>query len=507
MALEQKLSLKLAQKLVMTPTLQQAIKLLQLSRLELEQALAQELVVNPVLELSSDATPEEDAGGSEEPVAEEHGGGEEEAPGGPAEVGPSGDVTEAGGGEPEGSPAEAFSEVELDSLFSNYLHDVPTTASSWEEDEDGPMATSAAPMASLYEALCAELRMVELPPGLRPVCEYVIGNLDGDGYLRAPEGEIASRLGVEPELVERALDVVQHLEPAGIAARNLRECFILQLDRMLEQQPDPVVARARAMMVDTFEEFLTQRWERLTARLHLTLDEIRETLPVIHRLNPRPGNVLGPNDNIAVEPDVQVMKVDGEWRVSLVDDGMPRLHLSPRYLQLLQSRALDAQAKSYLRERMRSALWFLRSVDQRQSTIMKVAQAIVRRQAGFLDFGVSSLKPLVLKDIADDIGMHESTVSRVVSNKYMATPRGVVPMKFFFHSAISHAISGDISSVAVRERIKELVSSEEPKRPLSDARIARQLNRTGIRIARRTVAKYREELGIPSSEQRRRTLK
>jgi RNA polymerase sigma-54 factor len=186
---------------------------------------------------------------------------------------------------------------------------------------------------------------------------------------------------------------------------------------------------------------------------------------------------------------------------------MPRLRISPRYLRLLQNRNLEVEAKGYLRERMRSALWFLRSVEQRQSTIMKVSEAIVRRQEEFLERGLSHLRPLVLRDIADDIGMHESTVSRVVANKYMATPRGVFPLKFFFHSSISHAVQGDISSLVVKERIRALIAEEEPRRPLSDARVARQLNRLGIRIARRTVAKYREELGIPSSEQRRRVLR
>jgi len=199
--------------------------------------------------------------------------------------------------------------------------------------------------------------------------------------------------------------------------------------------------------------------------------------------------------------------MDLEWRVGLVDDGLPRLHLSSRYARMLQSRGLDSESRSYLRERMRSALWFLRSVEQRQSTILRVAQAIVRRQSEFLERGVAHLKPLVLRDIADDIGMHESTVSRVVANKYIATPRGVLPLKFFFHSSISSAVEGDISSMAVKERIKELITSEDAGKPLSDARIARQLNRVGVRIARRTVAKYREELGIPSSEQRRRAFR
>jgi RNA polymerase sigma-54 factor len=252
---------------------------------------------------------------------------------------------------------------------------------------------------------------------------------------------------------------------------------------------------------------LHQRWDRLEQLLGVSHDEVRAAVELIRHLSPRPGTQLGPVDNTSVEPDVIVTRTEEGWRVTLADDGLPRLRVSQHYLHMLRSRQADQATSGFLRERMRAALWFLRSVEQRHGTILKVAQAIVKRQGDFLDDGLPHLRPLVLRDIADDIGMHESTVSRVVTNKYMATPRGVIPMKFFFHSAISHAVDGDISSVAVKERIRHLVADEDPLRPLSDARIARQLNRLGIRIARRTVAKYREELGMPSSEQRRRTLR
>ncbi|HPC83915.1 MAG TPA: RNA polymerase factor sigma-54 [Thermoanaerobaculaceae bacterium] len=505
MALEQRLSLKLAQKLVMTPTLQQAIKLLQLSRLELEQALAQEVQVNPLLELSEEAAADDESQVGEEAA------GVEMAPPDEGES-PSRVETEPDSSEPETpeeapAAADSFGEVELESLFSNYLHDVPVVAATWDDDEEAPLDNASSSEQSMYEALCEQLRLADVRPELCRVCEFVIGNLEPDGYLRVPAEELAAQLEVSVELVQEAIAAVQRLDPPGIGARDLRECLLLQVDRQLAEGGDPFLARVREVIAEAFGDVLNQRWEAVKRRFGLGHDEVRALVGVLRRLSPHPGAALGPTGNSPVEPDVEVRRTEQGWQVTLVDDGLPRLQLSSRYARMLQGRSLDSESRAYLRERMRSALWFLRSVEQRQSTILKVAQAIVRRQAEFLEHGVSHLKPLVLRDIADDIGMHESTVSRVVANKYIATPRGVLPLKFFFHSAIASAVEGDLSSMAVKQRIKELIAGEDPAKPLSDARIARQLNRVGVRIARRTVAKYREELGIPSSEQRRRTLR
>ncbi len=492
MGIEQRLQLRLAQKLVMTPTLQQAIKLLQVSRLELEQALTQEVQTNPLLELVEEQPAEQDAAAS--PVAGGKGGEGEEAPGGVGEE-----------GEP-GAP-ESYREVELEALFANYLQDSPTVAATWEDEEEAPLANTPAPEQSLFAALTAQLGLLELDAPRRRVCEFIVGNLDPDGYLRTGVEELAEQLGVSVEEVAEALATVQALDPPGIAARSLQECFALQLARMATPDSSPTLDLAKRIVEEGFDDLLHQRWPRLVKRFEISHDQLRAVLDVIRRLDPRPGNQLGPVDTATVVPDLEVRKVDGEWRVILNDDGLPRLRLSPRYVKLLQERSVDGQTASYLRERMRAALWFLRSVEQRQSTILKVAEALVRRQRQFFEVGVTGLRPLVLRDIADDVGIHESTVSRVVANKFIATPRGVYPLKFFFHSSISHALEGDISSVAVKERIRELIQAEDPQHPLSDARVARQLNRQGIRIARRTVAKYREEMGIPSSEQRGRLLK
>lgn len=508
MALEQKLHLKLAQKLVMTPTLQQAIKLLQLSRLELEQALEQEIQVNPMLEMSEDIVAGEDAEAGEPE-------GEVSEISAQAAAGDSEEGAAEGAGEHEdetgkSSDRESYSEVELESLFSNYLHDTPSLSANWELDENSPFQNAPAPEASLYEALSRQLGLSSVPDHLRPVAEYLIGNLDNDGYLRIPLEEVSLHLGVAVEIVLEALAAVQALDPPGIGARSLQECFLLQLDRMdrrTETNGGSPLELTRRIVAESFDDLLHQRWEKLESRFGADRVELMRVTQLLRHLQPRPGSQLGPIIDAAVEPDVVVRRVGDQWRVTLNDDGMPRLRLSPQYIKLLRSRNLDSATTGYLRERMRSALWFLRSVDQRQNTVLRVAEAIVRRQIAFFDKGLTHLRPLVLRDIADDIGMHESTVSRVVTNKHMDTPRGVFPLKFFFHSAISHAISGDISSVVVKERIRELIADEDPAKPLSDARIARLLNRIGIRIARRTVAKYREEVGLASSEQRRRRLR
>jgi RNA polymerase sigma-54 factor len=517
MALEQKLHLRLAQKLVMTPTLQQAIKLLQLSRLELEQALAHEVQANPLLEMSEEAPPE-DEGGASDATAEGDEGAASEQAGIAEEAAAAEEKAEPAVGEgpalEEPAPAEgavaadaSFTEVELDSLFANYLHDAPSVTPAWDESEERSLENAPSPAVSMFDDLCEQLHLLAVEPEIARVCEFIIGNLDPDGYLRTADEDIAAQLGIDPERVREAVAVVQRLDPAGIGARTLQECFLLQLERRPLGVDPELIARTKRVVSEGFDDLLHQRWDFLAHKFSVSRDAIRGVLEVLRHLDSRPGVQLGPTTNPAIEPDVVVTKDGEKWRVTLNDDGLPRLRISPRYLRLLQNRSLEGEAKGYLRERMRSALWFLRSVEQRQSTIVRVATAIVGRQQGFLEAGLSGLRPLVLRDIADDIGMHESTVSRVVTNKYMTTPRGIFPLKFFFHSAISHALQGDISSVVVKERIRELIEQEDPDHPLSDARVARQLNRLGIRIARRTVAKYREELRVPSSEQRRRALR
>lgn len=500
MPVNQKPSLKLSQKLLMTPALQQAIKLLQLTRLELEQVLRQELEANPLLELAEDVELEE----QEETAAAEAVGApatteEPATPELPAPERANGDGNE------EVETAPSFEEVELSALFANDLHDVPPLGDpSFDEEELDPLFNLPNPEPSLADALIDQLRLLPVPPELSPLCEFLIGNLENDGYLRTPLPDLAAQVGVSVETLEEALRWVQMLDPAGVGARDLRECLLLQLERLSKPTEDERLAKA--IVEEAFGLLLAQDWQAMAARFGVSMERLRRALEVLRKLPAHPGALVGASGSTTIEPDVVVKKVGGRWVVELVDDNLPQVHLSPRYLQLLQNPTADPQTQAFVRERMKQALWFLRAVEQRHSTILRVAETIVRRQEAFLEHGIQYLRPMVLKDVADEIGMHESTVSRVVQAKYMATPRGVFPFKFFFHSGLSHALEGDVSSVAVKEKIRELIENEDPARPLADARIARLLNRQGIRIARRTVAKYREEMGIPSSEVRKRGL-
>lgn len=490
MSVSQKPTLKLAPKLLITPALQQAIKLLQLTRAELEQLLRAELEVNPLLELEDLDQEEQFAQNDKSPTT------------GSSAVGGEGDF-QGDRVNPLSSTA-SLEEVDLTALFANDVHDtLPKGFGAWDEEESDLLSNVPAASPSMTEELLSQLRLLPIPDDLRPIAEFLVGNLEPDGYLRTPLPDLASQLGVEVAKLEEALAWVQKLEPPGIGARDARECFLLQLDRMPAKEPE-VHNLAWKIVAEAFADLLKQDWTGIAERFGVTKEQLRRSVELLGKLPLHPGAALGPIEARAIEADVIVRKVNGKWQVELVDEGLPRVHLSSRYLQLLEKRKDDPEAADFVREKMRQAMWFLRAVEQRHSTVLRVARAIVRRQEEFFEQGLVGLKPMVLKDVADEIGMHESTISRVVQAKYMDTPRGLLPFKFFFHSSLSHALAGEVSSVAVKAKIRELILGEDPAKPLADARIARQLNRQGIRIARRTVAKYREEMGIPSSELRKR---
>ncbi len=497
MALEQKLRLRLAQRLVMTPSLQQAIKLLQLSRLELEEALTEEILENPLLEVEQ-AT--EDEGTVEDP--------------GSAATGPDSDsAAPPTAGEPSGGEADPaddrYREIDVEAFFADYLGDGLSEGRSLTAREDGESSIentlTAAP--GLYEHLVWQLHLASCPLHLLEACEFVIGNLNDEGLLVATDDEIRRATGVGEEDLAAALAIVRSLDPPGIAARTLQECLLAQVDR-LERGPgeEELLARVRRLLSEGWDDLLHQRWEKVSRLLECEVAEIRPLLDVIHRLEPQPGRVYNQDRNIYVQPDVYVRKVDGEYLVILNDDGLPRLRVNSRYARMLERDRLDPQVASYLREKLRSAVWLMKSIDQRQRTIFKVATSIVVFQRSFFDHGIEHLRPMVLRQVADDIGMHESTISRVVSNKYMYTPRGLFPMKYFFHSGVDSAHGENVSSLVVKARIRKLIEAEDQARPLSDSKLMKILQREGMRLARRTVAKYREEMGLSSSDKRRRVF-
>jgi RNA polymerase sigma-54 factor len=516
-ALEQRLNLRLQQRLVMTPTLQQAIKLLQLSKLELQDQIAAELVENPVLEEQDEADAEAEA------VQEAAVEGAMEAPG----VAPSAD-------EPEQAPTtadahDAIDEIDLEAYFREPFESssVPNMSEHRElpSIENTPAATPA-----LAEHLLWQLGMQIHDRRLVPVGKVIIGNLDTDGHLQATDEEILETLTSlaedDPEIacqepyvaadVERARRKISHFDPVGVACRSLEQCLLTQLEH---------VGLAEGPIVEVVSHHLEllrrHAYAELARKVGIDEARAREIAAVIRGLNPRPGSGYGGDRSHAVIPDVVVVKVDGEYKVLLNDEGMPRLRISPLYRRLLErvraareagltpeaaapGEGTDRATRDYVREKFRSAVWFIKSLDQRQQTIFKVASSIVKHQRGFLDHGIEALRPLVLRDVAEDVKMHESTVSRVVTNKYIHTPRGLFEMKFFFHSGLATGTGDNISSLAVKQRIKELIDREAASRPLSDSAIVKTLQGQGIEIARRTVAKYRDELGIASSAQRKR---
>ncbi len=502
MALEQKLRLKLAQRLVMTPSLQQAIKLLQLSRLELEETLAQEILENPVLDVedSDEAHPTDDPPSSAD--GESGASGEESDP-------EASSVDQADDSMP--SEEEAYGDIDVEAFFADYLADHRPEGPSMAAGDPGggvPLENIMSVTGGLADHLVWQLHLLDCSPGIIDIAEYIIGNLDEDGFLRATDEEIVAATGATPVELAEALGVVRSLDPPGVGARTLQECLGMQIDQLLAEAGDDddleVLRRTRLVIVEQWEALLHQRWEQVAQACGCNVQDLKSVVDVVHGLEPKPGRTFHNGRNQYIEPDVHIRKVDDEYTIHLNDDGLPRLRINSKYARMLEGGAVDPQVAGYLRDKMRNAVWLMKSIDQRQRTIYKVARSIVTFQRDFLDHGIEHLRPMVLRQVAEDIGMHESTISRVVSNKYMYTPRGLFPMKYFFHSGVDSARGENVSSLVVKERIRKLVEAEDPERPLSDSKIMRMLQREGIRLARRTVAKYREEMAIPSSDKRKK---
>ncbi len=479
MPLEQKLNLRLSQRLVMTPSLQQAIKMLQMTRLELSEAVNQEIIENPVLE---DATEEEEP----PPQASK-----EETPETPSAAAETPETPEP--------QKDSFDEIDYESYFQDYMES-GYNPRQYEEREEIPLENTLAEQPDLTEYLNWQLGMSAARPEVRKAGEFIIGNIDEDGYLQVSREEIATAVPASPEEVEEALAFVRSFDPPGIAAFDLPDCLRRQV--LMLGIENPLLDQ---ILTTHWRPFLNRQFAALAKELNVGMSELQAVLAVVKHLETKPGRRYTSDRTVYVQPDVVVRKVDGEYVVLLDEDGLPRLRISSSYRRMLHNEngALASEAKEYLKERMRSAVWLIKSLDQRQRTIYKVAESIVLHQKEFLDRGIEFLRPLVLRDVANDIGMHESTVSRVVSNKYMQTPRGILPMKYFFHTGIDSSEGEDVSSLSIKNKISKMISDEDPKKPLSDAKLMQRLRSEGIQIARRTVAKYREELRLASSSQRK----
>jgi len=480
MALEQKLHLKLSQKLIMTPSLQQAIKLLQLSKLELQEVLNQELLENPLLEESAEEAKQEDA----EVEAQEKTQTEEEAK----------------AAEPaKESEKDSFDEIDYDAYFQDYI-EYGYNPRMGEEHEEFPIENTLTRPPNLTDHLAWQLGMSDASPTVKEIATFIIGNIDEDGYLRATNDEIAAAGPYDPAEVEKAISAIQSLDPIGVGARDLRECLLLQLEFL--EVDNPLV---ESIVRDHWDLFMQRHFVQISKALGVDMKTLEGVVEIIKHLDPKPGRKYSNERAIYVEPDVYIQKVGDDYVIVLNEDGMPKLRINGSYRNMLNSMdsKSDGETVNYIKDKIRSAVWLIKSLDQRQRTIYKVAESIVKHQREFLEKGIDYLRPLVLRDVADDIQMHESTVSRVVSNKYMHTPRGLFLMKYFFHSGIDSDTGEDISSLTVKKKIQGFIDGEDPRKPLSDSKIMKILNDEGINIARRTVAKYRDELNIPSSTDRK----
>jgi len=472
----------------MTPLLQQAIQLLQLSTLELEQVVRKELEENPLLE----EIPVENAETAEAPAAT---AGTAEAPA-PAEAPPAPEAAEQPSKETSTVDGERADELPFDLTSAVFDEPDERTPVSMEEREDLPFENLGRSGTSLDEYLNEQLRLATDDPRTVAIGEAIIGNLDDDGYLRADVEEIAVGMGAAPDEVEKVLRLVQGFDPTGVAARSVQECLLLQLTA--DAEPDPVSVE---IVEKHFEDLERRRYPDIARALKLPLDRVMESIEEIQSLEPKPGRRFSTSDQRYIAPDVSIHKLGDDYVVVLNEEGIPRLRVNALYRSLLR-RSSD-EAKQYVEQKLRSAVWLIKSVEQRQRTLRKVTQSLVKFQRDFLDKGVAFLRPLALRDVGEDIGMHESTISRVTTNKYVETPQGLFELKYFFHSGIASDTGEMVSSVSIKKKIRDMVAAEEATKPLSDQDVALVLRGQGLTIARRTVAKYREELGIMPSHQRR----
>ncbi|OHB28323.1 MAG: RNA polymerase sigma-54 factor [Desulfuromonadaceae bacterium GWC2_58_13] len=480
MALELRQQLKLSQQLVMTPQLQQAIKLLQLSRMELVDMVQQELEENPVLEEGAE-TPEEKE--LEEAAAEAKKS--EEA----AE-----EIKEVAG------DSEGMADIDWQTYLEGYSLG-GSTADFYEEDDDRPSYENLlTKKGTLTDHLMWQLNLSRMNDDIRQIAAEIIGNLDDDGYLQASLDEIAETSGVSLEKAVEALDMVQDFDPPGVASRNLQECLLCQIEHL-----GMAGSLVESILREHIAELENRKYSVIAKALGVSLDDVFGAAKIISGLDPRPGSVYSQEDVHYITPDIFVYKINEEYVVVLNDEGLPNLRINSFYRNALSGgENIDAKAGEYIQDKMRGAVWLIKSIHQRQRTIYKVTKSIVKFQREFFDKGVAYLKPLVLRDVAEDIEMHESTISRVTTNKYVQTPQGLFELKYFFNSGINTTEGDSIASESVKSKIKEIISTENQRKPYSDQKIVDILRQQGIDIARRTVTKYREMLGLGSSTERKR---
>ena len=466
----------------MTPQLQQAIKLLQLSRIELEEMISQELQENPTLEESPAGELEAQSLKPEEDLPERL-----EAPEPAREL----------------TAADRIGTMDWQDYLdthSNSLHGSLTAEAGGDEDEGPPSwENTLTKKTSLEDHLVWQLRMSKMTQREEQIGQYIIGNLAENGYLGVTLEEVCQATEASAEETEAVLKKIQFFDPPGVAARDLRECLLVQLENL--GLSDNLAAR---IVADHLAQLEGKRFEKLARDLGVTIEDIIDASQLIASLEPRPSRGYDEEEIRTIIPDVSVEKIEGEWKIFLNDEGLPRLRVSSYYRKLAGQQGLEEErARQYLQEKVRAATWLIKSIHQRQQTLYRVTESIFKFQRDFLETGVSLLRPMVLKDVAEDIGMHESTVSRATANKYVNTPHGLFELKYFFQSGLRSGNGEDVAAESVKDKIRSIISTEDPRKPFSDQHIAQLLGADAIGIARRTVAKYREAMGILPSSRRR----
>jgi RNA polymerase sigma-54 factor len=498
------LVLKMGQQLTMTPQLQQAIRLLQLSTLDLQQEIQEALESNPMLERQEDgedfdnSDPMADGAENQTPTAQQE----------PAQAETSYQETpQTVDNLEDGEWGERIpNELPVDTAWEDIYQTSASSLPSNDDDEwDFTTRTSAG--ESLQSHLLWQLNLASMSDKDRLIGVTLIDCINAQGYLEETLEEVVEafdpELDIELDEVEAVLHRIQQFEPAGIAARDLRECLLLQLRQLPANTA--WLSEAQRLANDYLDLLGSRDFSQLMRRMKLKEDELRQIIELIQSLNPRPGSQIESGEPEYVVPDVIVRKHNDRWLVELNQEAMPRLRVNAQYAGFV--RRADASAdNTFMRNQLQEARWFIKSLQSRNETLMKVATQIVEHQRGFLDYGDEAMKPLVLHDIAEAVGMHESTISRVTTQKFMHTPRGIYELKYFFSSHVSTAEGGECSSTAIRAILKKLVAAENVKKPLSDSKIAGLLEAQGIQVARRTVAKYRESLGIAPSSERKRLM-
>ena len=470
--MKQTLQLKIGQQLAMTPQLQQAIRLLQLSSLELQMEVQQVLDSNMMLEVADDefSEPTTDSADDVEPL----------------------DI-----------PAELDVDTEWDAIY-----DQPTGTAAPPSDGGGDFEAVRSSEESLTDHLYWQLEMAHLSDRDRVIGTIIVDSVDEDGYLRASTEDLLVALEddleeLELDEIEAVLRMVQHFEPSGVGARDLRECLLIQL-RQLDPET-PLREEALDLVDSSFDTLAARDFKQLMRIKRWSREFLSEVLNLVQALNPRPGASSHPQPSEYVTPDVVVTKRKDQWVVMLNQEAMPRVRVNPEYARLVR-RADDSPDNTSMRSHLQEARWFIKSLQSRSETLLKVATCLVDRQRDFFEHGEEAMKPMVLHDVAEVVGMHESTISRVTNQKYMLTPRGVYELKYFFSSHVGTDSGGEASSTAIRAMLKKLIAAENPGKPLSDNKLATILSEQGINVARRTVAKYRESMSIPSSSERKQLV-